>query len=195
MVANELPFGERTAQRLMVIAQDKRLRKATHVSLLPSSWGTLHAISQLTDAELEAAIANGIIHPEAQRKDIEAIGAAHSEPDTPNAPIITVEIDRPRSEPRTIVPYYVDPPKPVRSRTIVPVYVENNPAPPHEIVSESDVATRRLLDAFAELQHTDTETLQKAVSFLRSTRPAEFLETVEAVRKLMVELESVSRIH
>ena len=76
------------------------------------------------------------------------------------------------------------------------MYVENNPAPPHEIVSESDVATRRVLDAFAELQHTDyLRRYRKPVSFLRSTRPAEFLETVEAVRKLMVELESVSRIH
>ncbi len=45
MVREDLPFGRRTAYRLMDIANDPRL--VTHVSQLPSSWGTLAEITRL----------------------------------------------------------------------------------------------------------------------------------------------------
>jgi N6-adenosine-specific RNA methylase IME4 len=53
MVEEDLPFGIRTAQRLIKIAESERL-KATHVSLLPPSWGTLHELTALSDEEWKA---------------------------------------------------------------------------------------------------------------------------------------------
>jgi hypothetical protein len=50
MVESDLPFGPRTAQRLMAIADDPRLTNATHVSLLPPNWGTLYELTKLDDA-------------------------------------------------------------------------------------------------------------------------------------------------
>lgn len=38
MVESELPFGQRTAQRLMAMAGDERITNATHGSHLPPSW-------------------------------------------------------------------------------------------------------------------------------------------------------------
>jgi hypothetical protein len=76
MVQTRLRWDERTAQRLMAVAHDKRLRaKATHGSLLPASWRTLYELSRLTDQQLEQAFANGDIGPEMHRRDAEAIGA------------------------------------------------------------------------------------------------------------------------
>jgi hypothetical protein len=39
MIVRDLPFGERTAQRLMAIARDERLTDATHGSLLRRTGG------------------------------------------------------------------------------------------------------------------------------------------------------------
>ena len=47
MVEDDLPFGKRTAQRLMAIASDQRLSNTTHVSLLPASWQTLYELTKL----------------------------------------------------------------------------------------------------------------------------------------------------
>jgi hypothetical protein len=47
MVRNDLPFKERTAERLMAIASNKYLANPTHVSLLPASWATLYQLSRL----------------------------------------------------------------------------------------------------------------------------------------------------
>jgi hypothetical protein len=71
MIEHELPFGQRTAEMLMAIAADRRLRDPNHGSLLPSSWRTLYAISRMTDEEFAVAIGNGLIHPEVQRAEIE----------------------------------------------------------------------------------------------------------------------------
>jgi N6-adenosine-specific RNA methylase IME4 len=69
MVETALPFGPRTAQRLMKIAADKRLAKPTHVSLLPPSWGTLYELTKLSDEAFKANIDNGTIRPDMERKD------------------------------------------------------------------------------------------------------------------------------
>jgi hypothetical protein len=42
-----LPFGQRTAERLMRIAENPFLSNPTHVSILPPSWGTLDALAGL----------------------------------------------------------------------------------------------------------------------------------------------------
>src|SRR5688572_26665444 len=72
MIRSDLPFGARTAQRLMAIARDDRLAKATHVSL-PASWGTLYELSRLDDATLAIALKSGSINPEMKPKDVAAI--------------------------------------------------------------------------------------------------------------------------
>jgi len=75
MVEAELPFGLRTAERLMEIANDARLTNPTHVSLLPPHWGTLHALSKLDPEEFEEKLADGTINPDMTRAD-----AASSKP-------------------------------------------------------------------------------------------------------------------
>lgn len=80
MVENALPFNPRTAQRLMAIAADSRLTKATHVSLLPPHWGTLYEISQLDDDTFATRIADGTINPDMERGDaLRARTQAHRE--------------------------------------------------------------------------------------------------------------------
>jgi hypothetical protein len=66
--AMRLPFGRRTAQRLMAIAANSIL--ATHVSSLPPSWGTLYELTKLSDQALLTNIETGSIHPDMQRKDV-----------------------------------------------------------------------------------------------------------------------------
>ena len=78
-MVRELPIKERSAQYLMTISKDERLRKAHHGALLlPTSWRTLAEITRLTDKEFEAAVANGTIDPETRRRDIEEIINARS---------------------------------------------------------------------------------------------------------------------
>lgn len=55
-----LPFGERTAQILMKISRDERLRKANHDSLLPNSWMTLYELTKLEDSEFEQMVSDRI---------------------------------------------------------------------------------------------------------------------------------------
>jgi hypothetical protein len=69
MVESDLPFGARTAQRLMAIAADARLSNATHASHLPPSWTTLYELTKLDDAQFEAKIADGTINPDMERRE------------------------------------------------------------------------------------------------------------------------------
>jgi hypothetical protein len=68
MVRHDLVFGERTAERLMAIARDPRL-KATHASL-PCSWMTLYETTRLTDKQFKLAIDTGIIRADMRRRDL-----------------------------------------------------------------------------------------------------------------------------
>jgi hypothetical protein len=65
-----LPFNERTAQRLMKIAEHPVLSNATHVSHLPTSWGTLYELSKATPKLLEAKIQDGTITPRLERSQV-----------------------------------------------------------------------------------------------------------------------------
>jgi hypothetical protein len=73
MIETDLPFRPRTAQRLMGIAKHPVISNATHVSLLPPSWGTLYELTQLPDETLEIRIADGTINPGMERKDALAL--------------------------------------------------------------------------------------------------------------------------
>ena len=70
MIESDLPFGPRTAQRLMAIAADQRLTKATHGSYLPPHWRTLYELTKLPDDVFRAKIKDGTIHPDMQRNEI-----------------------------------------------------------------------------------------------------------------------------
>jgi hypothetical protein len=48
-LVEELPFGERRAQRLMEIARHPILSNPTHGSFLPPSWRTLYELSRLDE--------------------------------------------------------------------------------------------------------------------------------------------------
>ena len=65
------PFTLDTAERLMAVAGDKRLRKSAHGRLLPTSWRTLYELSLLSDAQFKDGMKSGAIHPEMTRADVE----------------------------------------------------------------------------------------------------------------------------
>lgn len=73
LTQEHLPFGARTAQRLMAVAADVRLSNTTHASHLPPSWTALYEITRLDDETFEARIADGTIRPEMERKDISTV--------------------------------------------------------------------------------------------------------------------------
>jgi hypothetical protein len=73
MVDRDLPFGPRTAQQLMAIAQDARIANPNHGSLLPPSWRTLYELTKLDDVQFESRIADGTIRKDMERADIEAV--------------------------------------------------------------------------------------------------------------------------
>jgi hypothetical protein len=69
MIMHELPFSPRTAQSLMAIARDERLRKAHHDALLPPSWRTLDELTRVDDEQFSQGLSRGIINPNMQRSD------------------------------------------------------------------------------------------------------------------------------
>ena len=75
MINEKLPFGSRTAQRLMKIADHPILSNPTHVSHLPPSWGTLYALTELPDEVLSDMLEDGKLNCEIERKDVEQIKA------------------------------------------------------------------------------------------------------------------------
>jgi hypothetical protein len=70
MIKTKLPFGPRTAERLMVIAHHPILANPNHGSLLPPSWRTLYELTQILDKTLLAKIEDGTIRPDLERKDV-----------------------------------------------------------------------------------------------------------------------------
>lgn len=80
-----LPFGHRTADRLIAIAGHAILSNETHVSCLPDSWGTLYALTEIPVPVLKNALKDGVITPDMPRKAIKALLPAkrsrHTEPE------------------------------------------------------------------------------------------------------------------
>ena len=68
--SSDLPFSERTAQRLMAIARHPILSNPTHVSLLPPAWSTLSALCQLPGDTLRLKFESGAVHPGLRRGDV-----------------------------------------------------------------------------------------------------------------------------
>jgi hypothetical protein len=72
-VERPLPFGIRTGQRLMKIAEHPVLSDTTHASRLPTSWATLHELTRLPEPLLEKALAGGHVHPGLERRHVLAL--------------------------------------------------------------------------------------------------------------------------
>lgn len=68
-----MPFTERTAQRLVLIARHPDLSNATHASHLPASWYTLSVLAQLPAGEVPRRIEAGDITPELERAKAQEI--------------------------------------------------------------------------------------------------------------------------
>ena len=87
---NRLPFGLRTAERLMAIAGNGFLANPTHVSILPPSWGTLYELSRLPKRTLSLGVRDGLITADMTREDVRKRFYVREEP----SPEVQAEIDK-----------------------------------------------------------------------------------------------------
>ncbi len=72
----DLPINQRMAEMYMSIAKNPALTNPKHVSLLPPAISTLYRLSRESPLRLEAALAEGSIHPQLQREDARALFTA-----------------------------------------------------------------------------------------------------------------------
>ena len=162
MVRNELPFGVRTAQRLMAIGGDKRLQKATRGSHFPAAWRTLYEITRLTDEQFHRAIDTGIIKPGMRRRDLEpltrpnavtvrtttttlkitSIGYVQPEPDP-----VTIEHDEPAQDVIDTLPHESEESDEAKdARAIVAALIERFGEEPVRAVAKAINWNRLVLD-------------------------------------------------
>ena len=73
MVKRDLPFSERTAQRLMQIAGNSVLTDPSHASALPPNYTTLALLASWPEDELRDALERGAIHPDVERAEVSLI--------------------------------------------------------------------------------------------------------------------------
>jgi hypothetical protein len=85
-----VPFGWRTAQYFMAIANHSWLANPQHAADLPISWYTIASLTALLPVECDQFLAGGLIHADMTRADAEALVArAKAEPSShrpPSAP-------------------------------------------------------------------------------------------------------------
>jgi len=112
-------FSQRTAERFMAIAKDKRLTKTTHGSfLLWTHWRPVYEISRLPDETLEAAFVANTIRPDMERHDV---------PKRPR--LLTSHKPKPVLKPEEDeLPLIADDPKPVAAQAEAPAEPEPAPA-------------------------------------------------------------------
>lgn len=73
MLESDLPFGPRTARRMMRIATSERLPNRTPVAVSHDdvfNYATQDVIESLTDAEYEAGIQRGVIRPDTTKAEV-----------------------------------------------------------------------------------------------------------------------------
>jgi hypothetical protein len=70
-----LPFSSRTGQRLVEIAKNPVLADPSHGSHLPASWRTLAELARVKPKRLLAALQDGRVHPEMERRQAEGLVA------------------------------------------------------------------------------------------------------------------------
>jgi hypothetical protein len=83
----KLDFDKRTAQKLMEIARDERLSKASTLTLLPQHWTTLYELTRLGDDEFERALSvGGITKQTKPRKPTVTDAEYHDVTQSPDPP-------------------------------------------------------------------------------------------------------------
>lgn len=71
MVLTEIRCDPRTAQRLVAVAKDDRIRR--NASLLPLAWTTLYELTKLKDDAFQQSLDSGALSRETKRKDVPAL--------------------------------------------------------------------------------------------------------------------------
>lgn len=70
---DRIPFGERTAQKLVAIAAHPVLSNPTRASVLPAGWSMLAELSQVDADTLSEAMNSGLITPTMSRQDVRSL--------------------------------------------------------------------------------------------------------------------------
>lgn len=91
-VEHELPIGERAVRMLMALSEHPVISNRNHGTDLPTSWRSLYELSRLEPLALEAAIADGRVTPELERKQAKAVVAEYKVTAGPD-PVISPERD------------------------------------------------------------------------------------------------------
>lgn len=78
LLLNILPFGARTAQRLVVIAQTPHFRKPQVQKCLPASWTILDELSGLSESKFNRYIKNDTINTGMNRNEARALAKSSS---------------------------------------------------------------------------------------------------------------------
>jgi hypothetical protein len=76
-------FSDPTISKLISIAEDTRITDPRYRAIMPSSYGTLYELKQLSDelseAQFEAAVNDGLLRPDIEREEVMALrGEQHS---------------------------------------------------------------------------------------------------------------------
>jgi Protein of unknown function (DUF3102) len=85
MIETELPFSDRTAERLMAIARHPVLSDSTHASNLPPSWTTLYELSRLPAGKLRKLIEQERVYSDMERGDATSL-VLEAQPDPSSIP-------------------------------------------------------------------------------------------------------------
>jgi hypothetical protein len=73
-------FSDPTISMLTSIANDTRITDPKYRAVLPSSYGTLYALTHLSDAEFESAFNDGVLRPDIEREAVMMLrGKQHSD--------------------------------------------------------------------------------------------------------------------
>ncbi len=83
---SKLRMSDSTFTKLIKIAEDKRITEEKNKPYLPSSYGTLYELTQLTDKQFKSAIDQGVLKPETERRTVIALrseGAASTQKSGP----------------------------------------------------------------------------------------------------------------
>jgi hypothetical protein len=68
-----------TAKRLILISCNDNLREGARAPHLPAAWAILYELTKLSDEQFDNGINSGVINPQMQRKDVNALrGADHA---------------------------------------------------------------------------------------------------------------------
>jgi hypothetical protein len=71
-----VPFGQETARQLMAVSQHPVLSNSKHAWNLPPAWTSLYELTKVEPKRLTAAFKDGLITPDMQRRDVQALLSA-----------------------------------------------------------------------------------------------------------------------